>query len=552
MSLLKNEIEDVNYLLDIPDTWLVVSFEQVVFFQEGPGLRKHQFCETGIPFLNIRTLKNERVDLSLCQYLDSYEVLDKYKHFLLNAGDIVASSSGTLGKTAVIHAEDLPLMLNTSIIRFRPYGASEPIPSFIHWFLKSERFLSQAIEASTGSAQVNFGPSHLRKMKFFLPPLNEQRRIVTKIEALKARSQQVKEALDAIPPLLDQFRQSVLAAAFRGDLTADWREENPDVEPASVLLERIRAERRCRWEEAELGRMKASGKILKDDTWKAKYKEPESVDNVGLPDLPDNWYWARWEQVGFCQNGRAFPSKDYQTDGTKLLRPGNLHISGQIEWNELNTRFMSEEWADKYPDFIISTNELVINLTAQSLADEFLGRVCLTAAGERCLLNQRLARLTPIIISPRFFLWLFKSRLFRRYVDDLNTGSLIQHMFTSQITEFVFPLPPLEEQEAIVNLIEARIQSIEQIRLTITDAFNATPELDQSILAKAFQGELVPQDPNDEPASVLLERIQAERAKREAEAKAAKKSTGKTTGQRSRKAKQQDSESIQLGLLGLE
>ena len=93
---------------------------------------------------------------------------------------------------------------------------------------------------------------------------------------------------------------------------------------------------------------------------------------------------------------------------------------------------------------------------------------------------------------------------------------------------------------------------IEQIRLTVTDAFNAAPKLDQSILAKAFRGELVPQDSDDEPASVLLERIRAERAKRETEAKVAKKSTGTTSKQRGRKAKQQDLESIQLGLPGLE
>jgi type I restriction enzyme S subunit len=96
---------------------------------------------------------------------------------------------------------------------------------------------------------------------------------VEKIEALTARSRKAREALEAIPELLDQFRQSVLAAAFRGDLTADWREQNPDVEPAEALLERIRVERRKRWEEAELEKMRAKGKEPTNDKWKAKYKD---------------------------------------------------------------------------------------------------------------------------------------------------------------------------------------------------------------------------------------------------------------------------------------
>lgn len=80
-------------------------------------------------------------------------------------------------------------------------------------------------------------------MSFPLPPLNEQKRIVAKIEELRDRHQRAKQALEAVPKLCDRFHQSVLAAAFRGDLTADWREQNPDVEPASVLLERIKGDR---------------------------------------------------------------------------------------------------------------------------------------------------------------------------------------------------------------------------------------------------------------------------------------------------------------------
>lgn len=360
-------------------------------------------------------------------------------------------------------------------------------------------------------AQQKLSLERFRKIEIELPPIGEQRRILTKLEALTSKSRRAKEALDAIPALLERFRQSVLAAAFRGDLTADWREKNPDVEPAEELLKRIRAERRRRWEEAELAKMRAKGKVPGDDRWKEKYEEPAPVDASELPELPEGWAWATWAQVGLCQNGRPFPSSEYTSSGIKLLRPGNLHVDGRLEWTPDNTKCLPERWTEENSDHVIRADELVMNLTAQSLKDEFLGRVCLSSPGERCLLNQRLARLTPLMMSARFCLWLFKSPLVRAYIDELNTGSLIQHMFTSQVNRFVLPIPPADEQIEIAIRIDAMLDAANRVRLLMGEGGARLSNLDRAILAKAFRGELVPQDPNDEPASVLLERLRAER-----------------------------------------
>jgi type I restriction enzyme S subunit len=90
--------------------------------------------------------------------------------------------------------------------------------------------------------------------------------------------------------------------------------------------------------------------------------------------------------------------RQYCGDGVKLLRPGNLHVSGRVQWNEENKRCMPERWEQENPDLVVGPSELVMNLTAQSLRDEFLGRICITSADEHCLLNQRLAKLTPILV----------------------------------------------------------------------------------------------------------------------------------------------------------
>lgn len=227
--------------------------------------------------------------------------------------------------------------------------------------------------------------------------------------------------------------------------------------------------------------------------------------------LGSDWPEVPWREMGRSQNGRAFPSRDYSTDGLRLLRPGNLHVSGRLVWTTENTRKLPEHYGAEFPGHVIGPNELVMNLTAQSLKDEFLGRVCLTGAGERCLLNQRIARLSPYEALPRYLLWVFKGRRFRQFVNALNTGSLIQHMFTSQIDEFPVPVPPIDEQHRIVAEIESRASVIDAMRDSLEVAKRRSAALRRAILERAFKGELVPQDPADEPVSILLERIRVER-----------------------------------------
>jgi type I restriction enzyme S subunit len=168
---------------------------------------------------------------------------------------------------------------------------------------------------------------------------------------------------------------------------------------------------------------------------------------------------------------------------------------------------MPEKWAEEYPEFLIGPHELVMNLTAQSLKDEFLGRVCVTGAGERCLLNQRLARLTPIVVVARYLLYMFKSKHFRQFVDTLNKGSLIQHMFTSQLEGFAFPLPPLREQHRIVGSLDAALSTISHLDSVCASQTARMRSVKASVLRWAFSGRLVNQDPTDEPASILLDRV---------------------------------------------
>uniref|UniRef100_UPI0025B7F014 restriction endonuclease subunit S n=1 Tax=Acidithiobacillus sp. TaxID=1872118 RepID=UPI0025B7F014 len=160
----------------LPDGWSIRPFEEMVFFQEGPGIRNWQYVPKGIPFVNIRCLVDGRLDRSAMSHISEEEALGKYKHFLLDPKDYVVSSSGTLGRIATVENSDLPCMLNTSVIRMRPRGADLD-RRFLKYFLISHYYQSQILSFATGSAQLNYGPMHLRQMFIVTPPLPEQRAI---------------------------------------------------------------------------------------------------------------------------------------------------------------------------------------------------------------------------------------------------------------------------------------------------------------------------------------------------------------------------------------
>ena len=168
---------------------------------------------------------------------------------------------------------------------------------YSHWiseFFQTKDYRDLISSLAAGININNLRPEHLYTLSVPVPPLSEMQRLEKKIEALQERSRRAREALSEVGPLLEQFRQSVLAAAFRGDLTADWRAAHQNVEPASELLLRIRAERRRRWEQAELAKYDAKGQ-KPPRNWQDQYKEPEPVDESDLPELPKGWVWATWE-----------------------------------------------------------------------------------------------------------------------------------------------------------------------------------------------------------------------------------------------------------------
>lgn len=508
-------------MTSLPAGWASVRVEELAANEpasltDGPfgsNLKTSHYTEEGPRVIRLQnigdgTFVDERAHISQ----EHFERLRRHEAI---AGDVAIAMLGEkLPRACVVPSYVGSAIVKADCVRLRLHRDLST-PTYVAHALNSPQVREGATSLVHGVGRPRLGLKWFRTLPMPVAPRPEQHRIVEAIESYFTRLDDAVATLERVQRNLKRYRASVLKAAVEGRLVPTEAElaraEGRDYEPASVLLERILAERRRRWEEAELAKMEAKGKAPKDDGWKVRYQEPFAPDTSELPRLREGWCWATWSQIGFSQNGRAFPSKQYCQDGVRLLRPGNLHASGRVEWNSKNTRSMPHDWESEFPEFVVGPRELVMNLTAQSLKDEFLGRICITDGNEHCLLNQRIARLVPILIQPQFILWWFKSPLFRRFVDRLNTGSLIQHMFTSQLDSFHIPLPPAAEQGRIVVEVERQLAIADIVDADIERNGARAGRLRQSILKWAFEGRLADQDPTDEPASVLLDRIRAER-----------------------------------------
>lgn len=378
-------------------------------------------------------------------------------------------------------------------------------------------------DLSSGTTRKRISRRNLGKIDYPIPPLNEQRRIVAKIDALQAHSRRAREALDALPALLERFRQSVLASAFRGDLTADWRAQNPDVEPASVLLDRIRAERKVRWIEAaaEKARARAEAKAHKagkpwaeaDDEKvtarervkaQKKYKEPEPVDaeKEGLPELPEGWCWATLDTLVASVSYGYTASSNLEPIGPKFLRITDLTSKG-VDW--ATVPHCSQPGTRQYE---LKGGDIVVARTGATTGKSYLINDPPTGA----VYASYLIKLDTLASFPASFLAFFmKGPSYWEQIMVVSKGSAQPGANATILGGLHVPVPPAVEMREMQLLITTRLRAVSLLSKPVEDATSRLGSLDQSILAKAFRGELVPQDPADEPASVLLERIKAER-----------------------------------------
>lgn len=438
----------------------------------------------------------------------------------VRAGDILITCAGPrarCGVACLVRNTRARLMISGKMYRFRvPNDLIDP--RFAEAYLQTAVAQAAIDRMKTGGSDSGLNLTHdrFRRLQIPVAPLDEQRRIVAEIEKQFTRLDAAVAALKRVQANLKRYRASVLKAACEGRLVPTEAElaraENRPYEPADRLLARILEERRAKWEADHLAKMQAVGKPPRDDKWQARYEEPEPPDTSHLAPLPEGWTWATAEQLS--DETRAITYGVVKlgaptTGGIPTLRSSNVR-NLRLELDSLKR--IAPAIANAYKRTFLRGGEVLVTVRGTlggvivappgCVGFNVSREVAMIALGEEATGPA----LAVFIASTPVQNWLFRNTKGIAY-----TGINIETLKAMPL-----PVAPLAEQRRIVAEVERRLSVIEEVEATVEADLKRAERLRQSILKRAFEGKLVPQDPNDEPASVLLERIRAEREAQDA------------------------------------
>lgn len=495
----------------LPDGWawekvreLVEPDAPVVYgiLQPGPE------ADDGIPYVRPTEIQRDQIQLVSLRKTTP-EIAKRYERSSLKSEDVILSIVGTIGKVALVPTELAGGNITQSSARVR-VDAAVMLPRFMAWALRSPVLRDQFGADKLGTAVPRLNLAHVRDFWVPVAPRNEQHRIVAKIEELFSDLEAGAAALERARANLKRYRAAVLAAAVEGKLTEQWRAENPDVEPASALLERTLAERRRKWEEEQLAKYEAKGKKPPKE-WRDRYKDPLAPDVANLPKLPAGWCWATaeqcaaWDEYAITDGpfGSNLKTAHYTSSGPRVIRLQNVGDGIFID----EYAHISLDRYERLSKHHVCAGDLVIAMLGESLP-----RACVVPDWvPPAIVKADCVRYKPhaTLASARYLNIALNASPTKSRASSLVQGIGRPRLNLSKVRTLALPLPPIEEQHHITSLVEERLSLAEDLCSQIDKDCVRAGRLRQSILKRAFEGELVQQDPNDEPATVLLDRIKA-------------------------------------------
>ncbi len=488
--------------VNLPDGWAWTTLEEIADLLRGVSYKKDAAADHPqggyLPILRATNIQDDHLvlDNELVYVPQGYAKPEQ----ILKPGDVViCMSSGSkhlVGKTAqLLHEWQGSFGAFCSVVRFD----SNIDQRFVGFFFSSPGYRNLIQEKSSGVNINNLRHGDIESLSVPVPPLAEQQRIVAKIEELFTRLDAGVAALKRAQANLRRYKAAVLKAACEGKLVA----QDPNDEPASKLLERILAERRTKWE-ADL---RAKGK----DPKKAKYVEPKSPDVDGLPKLPEGWCWARFEDLLVeLKNGHFSKAPSSEPPGIPILRISAVRpMYVSLE----SPRYLNEEWG-QVSHYQLNDGDLLFTRYNGTL--ELVG-VCGVVRG----LNRTMiypdklirARVVTDSVLPEYLEVYFATEVPRRLIENKAKSTAGQQGISgADLKGLPVAVSPLAEQHRIVAEVERRLSVVQEMEAALAANLARSERLRQSILKRAFEGRLVPQDPSDEPASALLERIHRQQA----------------------------------------
>ncbi len=491
---------------ELPAGWAITCLDDLLTkVSNGANVVQYE-DKNGYPISRIETIWNESIDLERVRYIreSDAEFVEKYA---LQHGDILFShinSDAHLGKTALFKSQVPILIHGINLLLLRP--AQGISPEFLNYQFKYLRFRGAFINAAQRAVnQSSINQKKLKSLEFVVPPTTEQHRIVAKIEELFSELDQGVVSLKTAREQLKVYRQSLLKNAFEGKLTATWRAEHRDqIEPATALQQRIAQEREARYQQ-QLADWQSQGKPG------PKPKPPKPLppltpeELAELLELPAGWGWVSLNQISDSISDGDHQAPPQTAEGVPFITISDIK-NQQVDFSD--TRFVSQAYFDALSGLRRPQRGDVL----YSVTGSF-GIPCLVDFDRDFCFQRHIALVRAgQHVSKKYLFYVLSSRFSYSQAAAVATGTAQKTVPLSGLRTMKIPFMSSREQEQIAQELESKLSEADQLDQTLATALQQADALRQSILKKAFCGQLVKQDKNDEPATALLERIRVERS----------------------------------------
>ena len=414
-----------NVPFEVPESWVWCRLEDIAYIASGSTPDKTCFVKEGIPYIKMYNLRNQEIDFDYQpQYITEEIHNSKLQRSRTEVGDLIMNIVGPpLGKLAVIPATLPQANFNQAAVLIRPYKYKEDLVLYLKSYLEEMSEINSI--ATRGSAgQVNISLTQSQNMRIPLPPLAEQQRIIAEISKWFALINQIEQGKIDLQTIIKQTKSKILDLAIHGKLVP----QDPNDEPAIELLKRINP----------------------DFT---------PCDNGHSEKLPQGWSITELTNLADIKNGYAFKSSNYiSSNGVRLIRIANVQ-DGYIE--DKMPQFYPFDKMKALKDFMLTEGDILMSLTGNVGRVGILTNELLPAA-----LNQRVACIKehPNIIAKKFLFYTFQTSNFSKDCVKSGKGVAQLNISTEWLKHYFILIPPLTEQQRIVQKIEELFSVLDNIQ----------------------------------------------------------------------------------------
>ncbi|WP_186429655.1 restriction endonuclease subunit S [Clostridium sp. BSD9I1] len=476
-------VKDAPY--EVPENWTWSKIKFIGNVKGGKRLPKgNQLLDfkTDHPYIRVADFDSGTIDIAGLKYLDQ-ESYNQIKNYTISSKDVYVSIAGSIGKVGIIPegldganlTENAAKITDIAIISNK----------YLYYLLASDKLQRDMQDSSIATTQAKLALHKIADLVVPISPLKEQQRIVDRIESLFEKLDKAKELIEEARDGFEKRKAAILKKAFRGELTEKWRLEHPEIMSSEILIKKIEQEKEKLIEEKIIKRQKPLQKLTSDEA-------PYVVE--------DTWSWVRIDDIAIKVTDGEHSTPIRSENGYYLLsarniRDGYICLKDVDYVQENEFRRISKRCDPAIGDILISCSGTI-------------GRVALVDKNKSYVMVRSAAMIRPVqgLISPEYVSYALRSPNLQKQMIDKSKSTAQANLFLGEIKTLVIPLPPLDEQNEIVNILKKILEDESKIE-ELTQLEEQIELIKKSILAKAFRGELGTNCEEDESALELLKEI---------------------------------------------